>query len=67
MKGEVWSVIQVPYVLTLRYQVPLASQLKGGLLDRDGRVHVGDRIVLVNGFVALRDKPVDEAARLIVS
>ena len=45
----------------------VARLLKGGLLERDGRVHAGDRIVRVNGFVALKDKPVDEAARLIVS
>ena len=28
MKAEVWRVVQVRYVLTLRYQVPLASQNK---------------------------------------
>lgn len=44
----------------------LARLLKGGLLEQSGRVLAGDEIVRVSGWVALQDKSVDEAARLLV-
>lgn len=65
-----WAILLLLFVLNSSSQIWAISQstflfLKtGGLADRTGAIHVGDRLLAING-ASLRGKPLSEAILML--